>query len=74
MASFCGRMLCMKTSARAISCCKASRASACLRSSTTLRLLRLQPRNMAAMPSCADGPVCRVESPCCVSTLITVAP
>ncbi|MNT38844.1 hypothetical protein D3C72_1750530 [compost metagenome] len=57
LASFCGRMLCMKTSAPCKSACSAACASGFFRSSTTLFLLRLEPMNIAAMPGSTAGPV-----------------
>ena len=45
-----------------------------LRSSTTLRLLRLLARNSAPIPSCRRGPMERVTSPSGPSTLMTSAP
>src|SRR5258708_2524130 len=64
-------MLCMNTSAVASSACRAWRDCCCLRSSTTLFLLRLVPMNMAAMPGSTAGPVWRVESPAGGSILMT---
>ncbi|EER57667.1 hypothetical protein AcdelDRAFT_4761 [Acidovorax delafieldii 2AN] len=67
-------MLCMNTSAVATRACSAACAAGCLRSSARLFLLRLAPRNMAAMPGSVPGPVWRVESPSGGSTLMTSAP
>ena len=67
-------MLCISTSAVSTSLSSASRASACFRSSTTLRLPRFTPRKIAPMPGSVLGPVLRVESPSGGSILMTSAP
>ena len=64
----------MKISAVWSSFSSAAKWSACLRSSTMLRLFRFFCRNAYPMPSCLRGVTCLVVSPDGASTLITSAP
>src|SRR6478736_10162109 len=69
-----GRMLVASTSADFASSSSSATPAADFRSMTTLRLLRLRPRNSGPRPCSPFGPSVRVESPPGASTLMTSAP
>ena len=73
-AIFAPRMLCTRMSARPISDQSAALCAASFKSSTTDRLLRLEPRKTGPMPGLRAGPTCRTGSPAGDSTLMTSAP